>query len=203
MLKNDLPKLAKKLSKVYRKPLRIRGPYLCKDGRKRVDIAPINSNVGVKSCLLARVRLEIKIGRKLRKGETVDHKDEDKTNDSYANVQLLTLEANAAKSADAKRLIAYQRSVKGRLHNSLRNMGDRNNRSKISNKLALKARRYFVRTGNFEFLLNKLPLKGRALMACLSGNTYKEASGPLVRFLPKPKGRPVNGDVHCLEYIVL
>lgn len=98
-MKNDLPVLARKLSIVYQRRLRIRGPYLCKDGRKRVDVVSYNSNKDPVTCLLARVRLEIKIGRKLRLGETVDHINEDKTDDSYANLQLLSLAANSKKSA--------------------------------------------------------------------------------------------------------
>ena len=93
-LKNDLPVLARKLSKVYGKELRIVGPYHCKDGRRRVDVI---STCKKKTMLLARVRLEIKLGRSLTKDEEVDHKDEGKTNDSYKNVQVLSTTENVRK----------------------------------------------------------------------------------------------------------
>lgn len=94
---NSLPNLSRKLSRVYGRSVRIRGPYLCRDGRKRVDVV---AGSYVKSCLLARVRLEVKIGRRLREGETVDHINGDKTLDTYENIQLLSLSENASKAAD-------------------------------------------------------------------------------------------------------
>lgn len=93
----DMPKLSAKLSLVYQSPVRIRGPYLCKDGRKRIDV--IVKNKG-KSCLLARAKLEVKLGRPLKKFETVDHIDGNKTNDRTKNLQVLTRKENASKAKD-------------------------------------------------------------------------------------------------------
>ena len=47
----------------------------------------------------ARVLLELKLGRILTDSETVDHIDMDFTNDSVENLQVLTRELNASKSA--------------------------------------------------------------------------------------------------------
>lgn len=93
--RRPMKNLSKKLSKVYGTHVRIRGPYLCEDGRKRVDVVTSNYT---RTHQLARVKLEVKLGRKLKRYETVDHKDEDKTNNRYANLQVLTLKANAFKS---------------------------------------------------------------------------------------------------------
>lgn len=91
-----LPKLSKKLSKVYDEPVRILGIYIWKEnGRKIVDVWVGDTK---KTCQLARVKLEIKLGRKLVKGEEVDHIDDDCTNDRYNNLQVLSKPKNASKS---------------------------------------------------------------------------------------------------------
>ena len=51
--------------------------------------------------------MEQKLGRKLDRGETVDHIDEDFTNDNIENLQILTLSENAKKHARIKRPIEY------------------------------------------------------------------------------------------------
>lgn len=91
-----MKKLAAKLSEAYGVSVEILGPYLCQDGRKRVDVRTPRYK---RTHQLARVKLEIKLGRKLRSWETVDHIDEDKTNDRYSNLQLMALKNNAYKSA--------------------------------------------------------------------------------------------------------
>lgn len=52
-----------------------------------------------KRCLmsLARYRLGVKLGRRLRKTEEADHKDDDFTNDHPSNLQVLSRQANQAK----------------------------------------------------------------------------------------------------------
>jgi hypothetical protein len=95
---NFMEELAKKLSEIYGCGVRLLGPYRCNDGRVRVDVCTPHER---KTCQLARVKLEIKLKRKLEKGEEVDHIDEDKTNDDYDNLQLLTREGNISKSRRA------------------------------------------------------------------------------------------------------
>ncbi len=128
-MKNDLPVLAKKLSKVYGFSVRVVGPYACRDGRKRVDVLPVNSasrkHPLCKTVQLARVRLEIKLGRPLRKGEDVDHISHDVTDDSYENVQCLTHAENSAKISKKGRRnqVAACRRSEVRKANSERNKG--------------------------------------------------------------------------------
>ncbi len=50
---------------------------------------------------LAKYRLSRKLGRKLKRHEQVDHKDEYKTNDSISNLQVLTVKQNVRKNVIA------------------------------------------------------------------------------------------------------
>jgi len=59
-----------------------------------------------------RVNAELKIGRRLRKGERVHHRDEDKTNNAPDNLEVLT----AAQHGAAHRIV----------HSSKRMPGERN-----------------------------------------------------------------------------
>lgn len=91
-------KLVDKLSEVYQQPVKLWGPYKCKDGRLRVDLLKIEDDKDT-THLYAKVVLEAKLGRRLLPGETVDHIDEDKTNDHPDNLQPLPLQDNRLKSA--------------------------------------------------------------------------------------------------------
>ena len=103
-MKNDMPLLAKKLSRVYGIKVRILGPYIWKkNGRKLIDVKPKYSNEKdsplCKTILLARAKLEVKIGRHLEDGEEVDHIDGDCLNDRTYNLQVLTRYENASKGS--------------------------------------------------------------------------------------------------------
>lgn len=191
-MKTDLPKLARKLSNAYGYRIRILGPYLCKDGRKRIDIrgAPERSGLN-KTIQLARARLEVLLGRPLRKGETVDHIDHDKTNDSYSNVQLLSHVRNARKRSVEAKLNAAKSSRTGlsRKSNSVRNTGDLNPAAKLSNGTVKKIRKKFDITRDFDSLLEEVPLKAKSLLECLAGKTYKTAEGPIFLFAKNKAGR--------------
>lgn len=77
------------------------GPYLRKDGRKHVVIISDDGTRTTKSW--PRILMEQKLGRPLLPEETVDHKDEDKSNDVLDNLQLLSLKENSLKSAVLRR----------------------------------------------------------------------------------------------------
>lgn len=69
-----------------------------KDGRIRLHlINPDTKEVRFK--LLARYRIEVKLKRFLTKDETVDHIDEDRTNDKLSNLQVIPMRSNIIKSA--------------------------------------------------------------------------------------------------------
>lgn len=77
--------------------MKIYGPYLRKDGRKHVVIIKDDGSRQTKS--YPRLLLEQHLGRELTIDETVDHIDNDFTNDSIDNLQILSLSDNAKKQA--------------------------------------------------------------------------------------------------------
>jgi len=84
------------LSKIYGCRVEICGTYTSKDDRKR-SIIKIDGKTTTRQH--ARLLLEQKLGRRLSRGETVDHVDEDKTNDEVSNLQPLSKSDNSKKSA--------------------------------------------------------------------------------------------------------
>lgn len=80
---------------MYGQAIRIYGPYTRKDGRK---IVILYDGVNRSARQLAKVKLEIHLGRLLRKGEEVDHEDEDKTNDHISNLRPITSTKNRQKA---------------------------------------------------------------------------------------------------------
>lgn len=86
------------VNKLYGETVTIWGPYKCADGRLRVDLKTTSTPRG-HTVLLARLLLEIKLGRRLNENETVDHDDGDKTNDSPSNLKVMSLADNASESA--------------------------------------------------------------------------------------------------------
>lgn len=73
------------------------GPYLRKDGRKHV--IHIYDDGTRRTQSYPRYLLEQHLQRELLEIETVDHVDEDFTNDSIQNLQILSRGMNAEKSA--------------------------------------------------------------------------------------------------------
>ena len=88
--------LTGRLKELYGEDIRVSRIYHCKDGRKRVDL--VGKNIR-RTYQIARLILEAHLGRILTSGETVDHIDGDKTNDTIENLRVLSLSANAADSA--------------------------------------------------------------------------------------------------------
>lgn len=76
--------------------MKIYGPYTRNDGRKHIVIVHSCGRRQTKS--YPKYLLEQKIGRELVGDETCDHIDEDFTNDSSDNLQVLSRPVNAAKS---------------------------------------------------------------------------------------------------------
>lgn len=74
--------------------MKVYGPYLAKDNRKRVVILHDDGTRTTKS--YPRVLLEAVLGRELLPDETVDHIDGDCTNDSLENLRILSRAENAA-----------------------------------------------------------------------------------------------------------
>ena len=78
------------------------GPYTRKDGRKHVvmykKFSLPKSKGRTKTISWPKALLEVKYKRLLSDDETVDHIDEDFTNDDLGNLQILTREENIKKS---------------------------------------------------------------------------------------------------------
>jgi hypothetical protein len=76
--------------------MRVYGPYTRKDNRQHIVIVHPDGRKQTKS--YPRHLLEQHIGRELTIYETVDHIDEDKTNNDITNLQILSLSDNAKKA---------------------------------------------------------------------------------------------------------
>lgn len=75
--------------------MKVYGPYLRKDGRKHVVVVHSDGRRQTKS--YPRYLMEQHLGRELLKTETVDHINNDFTDDRLENLQLLSLVDNAKK----------------------------------------------------------------------------------------------------------
>jgi hypothetical protein len=71
------------------------------DGRRRVHLVH-HADKSVRFMLLSRYMFSVHAGRILARDETVDHIDGDKTNDSIANFQILSLRDNAIKHSGVR-----------------------------------------------------------------------------------------------------
>ena len=73
------------------------GPYLSKDGRYRVVLYDGTRRI---TRQYAKLKMELKLKRRLHEhNETVDHWDNNKKNDRYSNLRLLTRSEHAKQDA--------------------------------------------------------------------------------------------------------
>lgn len=75
--------------------LKVYGPYTRKDGRKHVVI--VNSNGSKTTKSYPRYLMEQHLGRTLDSSETIDHINNDFSDDRIENLQILSLADNAKK----------------------------------------------------------------------------------------------------------
>lgn len=88
-------KLRMQILKLYPRYHTVYGPYLRKNDNRKIIILYDGNKRSAR--LLAKVKLEVKLGRRLTKNETVDHKDEISTNDKFSNLQVLSRRKNIQK----------------------------------------------------------------------------------------------------------
>jgi hypothetical protein len=90
-------------------PIRYNGPYLFTSGkcigRRFMTVWYSDGSKG--TTLYSRYLMQIHLGRTLDPTETVDHINEDKTDDRIDNFQLLSKSANAAKTARLRKKITW------------------------------------------------------------------------------------------------
>lgn len=164
--------LAEKLHLVYGEEVFVSNIYTCKDSRRRVDYGVVGK---VKTHLLARAILEIKLGRPLTSNETVDHLDEDKTNDTAENLQVLSPSDNIKKSRKHRPHPTLGRAQP--IHE--RKRGDKNGMAKLRNDLVASCREQFW-AGDVtkKQLMAELGVCYKTVRSMLSGETYIDAGGP-------------------------
>ena len=85
--------------------MKVYGPYKRKDNRKHVVIVHDNGSRQTQS--YPRYLMEQHLGRNLLESETVDHINEDPTDDRIDNYQILTRIENAVKSSKLRPAIMY------------------------------------------------------------------------------------------------
>ena len=90
--------------KLYPEFNTVTGPYLRKDGRKHLCL---RSTISKKKRTLSypKALIEIHIGRCLVGNETVDHKDEDFTNNNIDNLRILSRSDNSKRSAKNRNIV--------------------------------------------------------------------------------------------------
>lgn len=89
--------------------MKVNGPYTHTTGRLAGrKYVSITYDDGTRTSMLySRWLMQEHLGRTLLTSEHVDHKDEDPTNDTLNNLQILSLSENSKKSARLRRSITY------------------------------------------------------------------------------------------------
>ena len=131
--------------------------------------------------------MEIRLGRRLNSDETVDHIDNDKTNDSPENLQVLSLKDNARKSANPKALQKYLDDHRGTEKLSAVVRSENNPKAVFLNEEVEQIREGFFEMGGFNELLETTSLSRRSLINLLEENSYPDAGGPIIKFKPYTK----------------
>jgi hypothetical protein len=180
-----------KVTTLYPNLKAIYGPYLCSDGRYRVLIYQSGSKRTTRQ--FAKLKMELKLGRQLHPHrETVDHINDDATNDKYSNLQILTRKRNVGKahatgSSSTRHLVAYSRSERGRRKSSARQRGENNINSCLRDVDVIKLRKaHALGTLNRKEACARLNLSDRSFRNMLTGATYSHL--PFARKLKR--GRP-------------
>lgn len=157
------------------------GPYVRSDNQRKMLVL---CDVDKKNCitpLLARVRLEIKLGRRLVGDETVDHHDEDRTNDDPDNLRLLPKGENSRKS-----LTGNTYSLGRAVPVEERRYGQSNKMAKLSDDQVLDfRRRYSSGEVTKQQIQEETGMVEKSVRSLLYGDTYSH--------LPCTVNRPKSG----------
>ena len=92
-----------KIISLYPEYTKVLGPYTRKDGRKHIVLNNENKSSKekgkTKTISYPKALMEISLGRRLLKDETVDHRDRDFTNDDLNNLAVLRKSEHSALDA--------------------------------------------------------------------------------------------------------
>lgn len=168
---------------LYPEYTQVTGPYVRKSDRRA--IVALTGHKKTTTRQLAKVRLEVKLGRRLQNDETVDHKDEDHTNDDPNNLQLLTKSDNSRKSA-----IGNKYSLGRVVPEEKKLHGDLNVKALLSNSDVEKLRQDFSNGVKSKTdIMKETNMSDKAVRNFLYGDSYKTAGYVVERRRP---GRPMN-----------
>ena len=164
------------VTKVYGVGSYLRGPYYRKrDNRFSVDVV---TTAGRKNCLLARVVLEIKIGRVLTGDETVDHIDGNPINDHPDNLQILSRSMNSKKSVNTaiKNLVKAREwlsTEEGRSSLSNRVTGSKNPATTLSENDVKEIRRLLLAGSKVMDVAGKFNISRRTVQDIKARRSWK------------------------------
>lgn len=155
--------------------MKIYGPYTRKDGRKHIIL---RKDGKLQTISYPRYLLEKKLGRKLLPEETVDHIDENISNNDLSNLQVLSRAENSRKSLSINskglnKLIQFSRSEKGRTTSRSRMIGGRNYNSKFSDEIVPVLRLWYCKQYLSKVEISEIfDLSIRTVTNMLTGYTY-------------------------------
>lgn len=158
----------------------IYGPYSRKDGRRIVILYDGDRRSARQ---LAKVRLEVALGRRLVGRETVDHVDEDFRNDDPSNLQLLSRSENSRKSS-----LGNTHSLGRIVPEEERSYGEKNSRALLTNS-QVEAFRHDFSSGikSKSDIIEETGMSDKAVRNFLYGSSYKDAGSVVEKRKP---GRP-------------
>jgi len=159
----------------------VTGPYIRKsDNRAVVALTGFKKTT---TRQLAKVRLEVKLGRRLVGDETVDHRDEDKTNDAPSNLDLLSKSDNSRKSS-----VGNQYSIGRKAPEEEKLYGEDNSKALLSNKeVELYRQKFSAGEMSKSEIMMETRMSDKAVRNFLYGDSYKTAGYVVER---RRSGRP-------------
>lgn len=163
--KNKLLELYPSYDKVY-------GPYTRKDERKHVNLYDSKSPKGTKGKMkvisFPKALVETDTGVKLKTNETVDHKNNIKTDDTKENLQVLSRADNARKGAlGNKYCLGYKQPEEQK------RSGSKNGMAKLTDSEVLKYRKdYENQIISKKEIMKQTQMCDKSVRNLLNGTTY-------------------------------
>jgi len=111
---------------IYKDYNKVYGPYIRKDGRKIVGLYDTKSRIKT-TRQYSKVKLEVYLKRKLVGDETVDHIDQNSSNDHIQNLRVLSRKENARRSS-----IGNQYSLGFKHTEEHKRTGSKNGKAKLN-----------------------------------------------------------------------